>query len=277
MEANKKMSCEEAVQQIKLADFSAVENEEVLKQALTHVEGCPNCQAQIDQEWDAFMRQQMGNLEVPPLLGSKIVRQLDRTPAAQAIPNSSWRWAYALGGAAVVILALILYTQFKLMSRLGNLSVPPVLTPAAVANLPASHSAILNLIANCSAKRHKTIINSQFVVFENDCTSDKFRQQFTYQISLPNFSKDLKLVGGNKCHSCSYEVAYLLYRTGAKGVSLCMFSPAELGLSDWAGKPVVFEKSGYNIAIWRNSNLVYSMVFEMPVKEARTLVRDLYQ
>ncbi len=261
------MECEKYSQQLEL--ISTLEEDNTLfEEAIEHIKGCPRCQEKklVNQQLDRAIKEEMRSTSPPPFLENRIVNRI----RSSARPISrEWRWGYILSGAVICLLLFVFYNQTQIISQLGKLQysrqmgLPQDLLP--------SHHALLNLVATRSAKRHQKILSSRFVIFD-DNLNDSFKNRFSFKIALPEFSRDIQLVGGSKCHSCNIEVAYLLYKTDSDSISLCVFSADNFGLANWNGKPTMFNKKDYNIAIWKKDGLVYAMVSQIPENEAKNII-----
>ncbi len=261
------MDCEKFSQEIELISFLEEDNIR-LEEAIEHLKSCPHCQEKklASRQLDKLIEEKMQDVPTPPFLASRILNQIKSSAEP---PRRTWRWGYALGVAVICLLAFVGYNQTRILSRINGLYLP---RPAGASqNLQPSHYALLNIIATMSAKRHQNIISSRFVVFDDNLANKSFKSKFSFKIALPDFSGKLRLVGGSKCHSCSYEVAYLLYRIDSDGVSLdsdsvslCVSSASNLGLTNWNGKPTIFKKNNYNVAVWKKGGLVYAMVSHIP-------------
>lgn len=277
------MGCEEYRENLELV--TSLESQEPgLQATISHIKECPQCTEAFASihKLDGVIQEKMEAIDVPPFLASRLRARLRQTESS-AHP-ARWQWAYVVG---VFLFAgsLIFYNQIQIISRLehlaGTVSQQTGLSGVTPANtqmdLLPSHNAILQRVADQALNRHRKILASKFVVFENIKVDTGFQDKFNFPLVLPNFSKELNLVGGSKCHSCVYEMAYLLYRHGRDSVSLCIFPDSDFGLSQWRGKPRTFRKSGHNVAIWKEQHSVYALVFKLPVSEVRSLVWDIQQ
>jgi anti-sigma factor RsiW len=264
------MECEKFSQQLELIS-PLEEDNALLGEAIEHIKTCPHCQekSRFHQEFDRLVREQMQAATPPPFLASRIVNRIhsSATPSVR-----EWRLGHLLGGLAVCLLVLMLYNQTRLISGLEKIKAnQPLGTPQ---ELVSAHCTLLDIIATISAQRHQNILASRFVVFDDNLTNDNFRRKFSFKIALPTLPPKLRLVGGSKCHSCPYEVAYLLYRTDSDSLSLCVFSASDFGLDNWDGKPTLFKKKGYNVALWKKENLAYAMVSQISESEAKSIIWD---
>jgi hypothetical protein len=247
------------------------EDNALLKEAADHINTCSGCREEYleHKEFDSLLRDQMGAVDPPAFLAHRILNQI-RYPDRKFKPG--WGLSYAFGGIIICLLVLISYNQNKIISEIDRLGSTRSLE--APENLSANYYALLDILAANAAKRHQSILSSRFVVFDDNLTNNSFRQKFSFKIALPEFSPNLKLVGGSKCHSCCYEMAYLLYRNNSESISLCMFSAAEFGLTNWDGKPTLFRKDNYNVSLWKKDNLTYAMVSQIPEDEAKSIIWD---
>lgn len=289
------MGCEEYRASLELV-ASFEDDDASLQTTIAHIKDCSQCTDDFEaiRKLDNVIKEKMEEIETPAFLGSRIQANLRQHSAPAKTPQ--WQWAYVLG-TFLFVSSLIFYNQIKIVSRLENLSgtiaqksiqqpfaktvstlateSTGINTITAPAHLHPTHNALMKIIAAKAVTRHKSILASKFVVFEDNKVSDTFRKKFNFSFVLPNFSKELKLVGGSKCHSCLYEVGYLLYRQGRNSVSLCIFPATDFGLSEWQGRPETFKMDGHNVAIWKKQESVYALVFKLPVHEVRSLVWDL--
>ncbi len=278
------MGCEKFREGLELV-ASLDDKEPNLQETITHIKECAKCADAFAtvRKLDKVMREKMDEVEVPPFFASRIRSNLRETSSGSKA--NRWQWAY-LAGAFLFAASLLFYNQVKIISRLESLvvttpsgTVAPAVTPVShvadeVEILP-SHSMLLDIISAHALKRHRSILASKFVVFENNMVNSSFRERFTFPVKLPKFSDKLKLVGGSKCHSCNYEMGYLLYREGRNSVSLCIFPAKDFGLSNWSGKARTFQKDGYNLAVWKKAETVYALVFEIPMSDVKKIVWDL--
>lgn len=298
------MNCQEHSHNLELIK-SLDDPDPDLQDTIKHIKECPECREifTVSKDLDNLIYERMNDVEVPSHLRSKVKANL----SPSRVPSSPFDWSLVwaltiLVFASSIVSAVIYFNQIKMMDRLESLTAAsgenPAINPAfsrrikqdknirektielAGASeekepLESSHNAILQLIAINAIKRHKNILGSKFVVFDNNEVNAEFKKRFKFPITLPDFSKNLKLVGGSKCHSCSYEMAYLLYREGREGVSLCIFPASDFGLEKWSGLPETVRRNGHNVAIWKKNDNVYVMVFKIPVSEIKMMVCDL--
>ncbi len=268
-----KTECEKYSEQIALIS-SVEEDNPLLEEAIEHLKGCAHCQEEklAFQQFDAVVEEEIHAVPIPPFLASRIT---NRIRSSAESPRREWRWSYALSAAAICLLIFVSYNQLQILSRIDIIQTSKPIN--SMQELQPSHYALLDIVATMSAKRHQNILSSRFVVFDDNLTNESFKGKFSFKITLPDFSRKLRLVGGSKCHSCSYEMAYLLYRTDTDSVSLCVFSAGNFGLANWSGKPTVFKKKNYNVAVWKKDNLVYAMVSHIPESETKSIIWDSQQ
>lgn len=264
------MECEKYSRQLELIS-SLEEDNSLFSEAIEHIKGCPQCQEKkkINQQLDRAIKEEMKAADPPPFLERRIVNRI--RSSAKPI-SKEWRWGYVLSGAAICLMLFVFYNQTQIISQLDKLRYTGQIGSSH--NLMPSHQALLNLVANRSANRHQKILSSRFVIYDDNLINDSFRNKFSFKIALPEFSRNLRLIGGSKCHSCSIEVAYLLYKTDSDSISLCVFSAGNFGLTNWDGKPTMFKKKDYNVAVWKKEGLVYSMVSQIPENEAKSIIWD---
>ncbi|MBI5789512.1 MAG: hypothetical protein HZA78_11740 [Candidatus Schekmanbacteria bacterium] len=267
------MGCEEFRQNLELIT-SLDDDNEYFKPTIEHLKVCSRCADDFlaIHNFDEALRGGMADVSVPPYLGSRIkaqIRQVSALPQPVKI-----QWAYALAG-FLFITGLIFYNQVKILTRLeqinATLAAPVSANYVGAAKLAPSHNAILQLIAAHALKRHRNVIGSKFVVFEDPQINQTFQNKFSFKVIPPKLTDDLKLVGGNKCHSCNYEMAYLLYRQGPESISLCVFPASQFGLSDWQGAPQTFPKNEHKVTVWKNQDNIYVMIFRLSEKKLSTL------
>jgi hypothetical protein len=264
------MECEKYAHQLELIS-NLDEDNDLLGEAIAHIKTCAECteRYRANKEFDQVIGEKMQDVATPPFLARRIANQI--SISARHI-RRDWRLGYALGGVVLCLLTFIFYNQSKIIQQLDRLgSTKPLAAPE---SLFSSHYALLDIVATTAAKRHQNILSSRFVVFDDNLTNDSFKRKFSFKIALPTISDNIRLIGGSKCHSCCYEVAYLLYRTDSDSISLCVFSAAEFGLTNWDGKPTMFKKDKYNVAVWKKENLAYAMVSQVSESKAKSIIWD---
>jgi hypothetical protein len=98
----------------------------------------------------------------------------------------------------------------------------------------------------------------------------------TVMISQPRLKipQNMRLIGGGKCQLWENNVDCLFYARDDEKISLYMMYADDVDLEQWEGDLQILKQNDYNVAIWRDSDLIYSMVLAAPVEEIKAMLRE---
>lgn len=235
-----------------------------------HLAACQDCRSKLEGMWslEDCLRTTFRDEPVPATLWSRISADLESmrssmAPAEQTRRAFPWAWAVM---AAMVLLAL-----------LGG----ALLT----SSLFAPQSLAVRLLSTPVQDLHTFVVSQRAL----DITSpdpQRLRQWFQGKIDfspplLPRQAGTATLVGGRLCYFLDRRVASFMYTDDGRYLSLYVMS--RQGLPPLPQERVevahpqarVYAIRGYTHVIWFHTDLLYSLVSDLPQARLLELVRGL--
>jgi hypothetical protein len=126
----------------------------------------------------------------------------------------------------------------------------------------------LRLLATHSVENHQQVIS---------CQSNELLPDSKLSLSppaLPKISPGLKLIGERKCQLYESNVDSLFYADDEKKISLWVICANDVDLENWDGRLRLLNQNDYHVAIWKDNNLIYSMVLKASIEKIRAMLRN---
>jgi hypothetical protein len=123
----------------------------------------------------------------------------------------------------------------------------------------------LEQIAAHSAENHQQIITAEFA------ETPDLNTMIICQLPS-NIPQEMKIIGGGKCQLRENNVDCLFYTKDDEKISLYMMYPGDVDLEHWDGELRVLNHNDYNVAIWKDNDLIYSMVLKASVEDIMTML-----
>lgn len=247
-----------------------------------HLEACPTCNAEVEatKRLEDRLRATVRDEAVPASLWSRIQSDLDRnvaTPDTTTVkrprvrpwawlPRRRMAWIQTAVAAAVIILALSL-ALLKPWLLPGSLEARLLSVP--VQDLHTFVVSARNLDVASTAPQQ---------------VQRWFREKVGFPPpSLPARVGTAQLVGGRLCHFLNRRVAAFMY--AAEGHYLSLYVMPRRGLSlperDRLSldelSATLHEVQGYTHILWSRTDLIYSLVSDLPQTQLMTLARAVVQ
>ncbi|PON15344.1 hypothetical protein C2W62_24315 [Candidatus Entotheonella serta] len=235
-----------------------------------HLSQCTHCRAAVEEIRDVEdrLRTVWREESVPDGLWTRIQAELDR-PALDAMVADQKRWAVSwqwLAAAAAIIVLVFSVVQLN------------ALFPSAAARQARLLSVPVDDL--------HTFVVSQRALDVADTEPTSLRKWFQTKVAfsppvLPSDIDKAKLVGGRLCHFLNRRVASYMYQTDGRYVSLYVMS--RQGLEPPPGKPLLLEPvqatlhevKGYTHILWSQTDLLYSLVSDLPPDQLVDLAKTL--
>jgi anti-sigma factor (TIGR02949 family) len=234
-----------------------------------HLAACEDCRSELAAaaEFRRFLRQRLREeVFAPPALRSRISEQLDREGRRSLLALVWKAWpSLALGASAAACLGLV-YAR----------------------SAPRSPD---RWVVNDAVEMHARALPLEVSTDELRRLTPFFDQHLPFSVQPPAFSSRVSLEGGRLWHLGGHDAAYLLYGvplgTGigpgshlGRRVSLFIVEDSSPTLridgarvAHVGGREVLLTSMrGHNVAVWRNHDVVYSMVSDLDDSETLSLL-----
>lgn len=184
---------------------------------------------------------------------------------SSAIPlfSKSLRRSAWIGLAAAALLALSI--GFSLGSKSGD----AVDASAAVAGV----SSMASPVVGESVAWHRRNVPVEVVGPDPAAVREWFSDKVSFAVSVPDFGRSARLLGGRLGHVRQYEAAYLLYEASGGKLSVMLFDAGDMGVGmDFNEKTFVDNSNGYNVAIRERAGVTYTFTSDMEADELAAMV-----
>lgn len=122
------------------------------------------------------------------------------------------------------------------------------------------------------AQRHSRVLPMEIVGRDVKSLASYFHGKVPFAVRLPNAPEPVQ-VAGRVTHLYDREAVHLRYDLPDGHFSLFVYESPNEGIAESTSRNVEFRQvHGYNVARWKNSGIVYSVVSEMPVEKLVPLI-----
>ncbi|MFL5320557.1 MAG: anti-sigma factor family protein [Myxococcaceae bacterium] len=228
-------------------EFGVDERSEVEK----HLSECAECARKVHVEgrFKATVKKAAAEqtVKAPDALRSRILKDLDRESRTPLVP----RWAMASAAAVVVVTVSGYYvlTQKRQQQYLDD-----------------------------AALHHSKSLPLEISAVPHDQVEGWFGGKLDHRVPVPKF-QHVKLAGARLSNVQNHPAAYISYDTDAppgqarKRIGLFVFDDAH---GDVGAKPLpaveMASARGYNVATWRDGEIVYELVTDLDENDIRKMV-----
>lgn len=167
----------------------------------------------------------------------------------------------------------------------GLLALGVGLSMAARTNETPSESAMVAGVASFaspvigeSVAWHRRTVPVEVVGPDPSSVREWFSDKVSFAVSVPDFGRSARLLGGRLSHVRHYEAAYLLYEANGGKLSVMLFDAGDSGLGlDLENDTFVDNSNGYNVAIRERAGVTYTFTSDMDVDVLAELVDGVMQ
>lgn len=230
-----------------------------------HLETCPACAGELALQRQIRRRvaAELPRREPPVELRRKVQEILAprQTKPWALLPRPVLQW-----GMAVAALILIVLVPLTLLNRGPGERIPPILFEAV--NDHRSFAMRVNPAALPTADRHEV--------------REWLQAKVGFEIDPPLGPRgELRFMGGDVSFFLERKVACLLYGKGDKLVSLFVLPDEGVEVPQKGFRQVdgievyVASQNGYGVVLWKEGNLLYSLVSDLPQEELLGVVKEM--
>jgi anti-sigma factor (TIGR02949 family) len=234
-----------------------------------HLSSCESCREELSSAADfrRFVRQRLREeVLAPPALRTRIVERLEEEGQGNLLTLARKAWpSLALGASAVACLGLV-YAR-------------------------AAPRATDRWVVNDAVEMHARALPLEVSTDELRRLTPLFDQHLPFAVQPPAFSSRVSLEGGRLSHLGNHDAAYILYgvplgpgfgpssQIGRRVSLFIVEDPSPTLQIEGArvaqvdGHDVLLTSMhGHNVAVWRNRDVVYSMVSDLEDSEILALL-----
>jgi len=225
-----------------------------------HVAECGACRQTAEElkAFKAFLRRHAGQVKAPDHLRERVSKAL---ADADRGPTVSGRHLLAL--AAAILLAFVVPNFFQ----------------SSITEPLDTYSESLTPILDASVDFHRRDLPVE-VAGDHETIRQWFRDKVDFPVRLPEFDveQNLSVVGARLSHVESYSAAHVVYQVGAAKVSVMLFpDDGQLDVPSRKEERVGSDyfrdnRSGYNVAVFRDNGVTYAITTDMPERSFERLV-----
>ena len=256
------MTCEEVQRFAEAyADGEFGEPEQVELEA--HLDGCPDCSRVIatQQAFRQFLRESFSEEEAPAHLREAISVSI-RAPSDQRL---------ALSPRSLIGLAAALFVTFM---------IPGLLQKNLVDDTFSYESSIP--VIEASVDWHRRSLPVEVTGPDANTVSQWFHDKVDFPVNLPEFhtAHASNVLGGRLTHLNNQNAAHIVYDVEGSKVSVIMFANnGDLQLPRRKQELVGEDyfrgtSSGYNVALFDNNGVTYSITTDLPAQSFNSLVSN---
>jgi len=236
----------------------------------SHLCRCSDCQTRF--EFEKRMRLLMGEHqlreEAPAYLRDRLPRTIEESERGKGTPLRSFLAprlrpvsGLILSASVIAVLAIIFLVYF---------------------NRREDMSAFASEAVNNHLMYFFGETPAEFESSEARDVNSWFKGKFDFVVDVPEFrGGGPKLVGGRLCSIDNKRAAYIMYKYKDKGYNLSLFAfsnadmkPSSRKVVEMGGKAFyVNEFKGHNVILWKEGNIIYSMVSDINEDELMELTK----
>lgn len=125
---------------------------------------------------------------------------------------------------------------------------------------------------------HRRTVPVEVVGPDPGVVREWFSDKVSFAVSVPDFGRSARLLGGRLSHVRHYEAAYLLYEANGGKLSVMLFDAGDSGLDlDLNNDTFVDNSNGYNVAIRERAGVTYTFTSDMDADALAELVNQVMQ
>lgn len=164
-------------------------------------------------------------------------------------------WMIAVAGLAAAALVVVAAGVILQTNRVADGAQPMV----------AGVAALSSPIVAESVEWHVRTVPVEVTGPEATIVRDWFSDKLNFAVTVPDFGRSARLLGGRLSHVRHHEAAYLLYEADGAKLSVMMFDAQELTPSVVRedGKTFVDNSGGYNVAVRERAGVTYTFTSDM--------------
>ncbi|MBN1945828.1 MAG: zf-HC2 domain-containing protein [Bradymonadales bacterium] len=228
-----------------------------------HLASCQTCQRTINsaEGFRLYLKNQAPSVSAPPFLRRQVTTMLSHHSAQSRI-RPIWM-ASAL--AAAVVLALVVTPRLRPPLGQGPFDSDPATAP----------------FIDASVNWHRRNLPVEVTGPDLSVLGEWFSQQVDFPVRLPSFQHRTiraNLLGGRLSHLQDQDAAHVVYEVDGAKLSVMVYRTPERRLRlpivpRSSGRMLFVNRSGYNVLLFDNDGISYSVTSALPQSRLRELVQ----